>query len=173
MSRPPKPVNPEKRPIDRPEHIRKVRNLRQRLDLVVTASLLASGGATTEAEVNVVTLIGNLATDVDVRDVGPDKKVASFVLAVDRVGRDGGADFVSVSAWDRQAELCAEYLGKGRRVALDGRLRSRSWEEEGKRRSAIEVVARRIEFLGGGPRSSDRDGGGADVISFEAPAAAG
>ena len=117
---------------------------------------------------NVVTLIGNLATDVDVREVGPDKKVASFLLAVDRPTRDGGADFVSVSAWDRQAELCAEYLGKGRRVAIDGRLKSRSWEEDGKRRTAVEVVARRVEFLGGGPRS---DESGGEVIPFAAPVA--
>jgi single-strand DNA-binding protein len=122
--------------------------------------------------VNVVTLIGNLATDVELREVGPEKKVASFVLAVDRANRDGGADFVSVSAWDRQAELCAEYLGKGRRIAVDGRLKSRSWEEEGKRRSAIEVVARRVEFLGGGPRRDEEEAGG-DVIPFEAPVAAG
>ena len=66
---------------------------------------------------NVVTLIGNLATEVELREVRPDKKVASFVLAVDRANQDGGADFVRVSAWDRQAELCAEYLGKGRRIA--------------------------------------------------------
>ena len=119
---------------------------------------------------NVVTLIGNLATDVELREVAPDKKVASFLLAVDRASRDGGADFVSVSAWDRQAELCAEYLGKGRRVAVDGRLKSRSWEEDGKRRTALEVVARRIEFLGGGPRSDDERAGG-EVIPFEAPVA--
>src|SRR5437868_12536556 len=106
---------------------------------------------------NVVTLIGNLATEVELREVGPEKKVASFVLAIDRASRDGGADFVSVSAWDRQAELCAEYLGKGRRIAVDGRLRSRSWEEEGKGRTRIEVVARRIEFLGGGPRRDEDD----------------
>lgn len=121
---------------------------------------------------NVVTLIGNLATEVELREVAPEKKVANFVLAVDRAGREGGADFVSVSVWDRQAELCAEYLGKGRRVAVDGRLKSRSWEDEGKRRSAIEVVARRIEFLGGGPRREEA-GAGADVIPFEAPARAG
>jgi len=119
----------------------------------------------------VVTLIGNLATEVELRQVGSEKKIASFVLAVDRAGKARGADFVSVSAWDRQAELCAEYLGKGRRVAVDGRLKSRSWEEEGKRRSAVEVVARRIEFLGGGPRSDERETGGADVIPFEARAA--
>jgi single-strand DNA-binding protein len=120
--------------------------------------------------VNVVTLIGNLATDVELREVGPDRKVASFVLAVDRASRDGGADFVSVSVWDRQAELCAEYLGKGRRIAVDGRLKSRSWEEDGKRRSAIEVVARRVEFLGGGPRNDEREDAGAEVIPFQAPA---
>jgi single-strand DNA-binding protein len=122
--------------------------------------------------VNVVTLIGNLATEVGLREVGPDKKVASFVVAVDRASREGGADFVSVSAWDRQAELCAEHLGKGRRIAVDGRLKSRSWEEDGKRRTAIEVVARRIEFLGGPQREAD-DRAGAEVIPFEAPAVNG
>jgi single-strand DNA-binding protein len=98
--------------------------------------------------VNSVNLIGNLATDVDVKDVAPDKKVASFLLAVNRPGRDAGADFISVATWNRQAEVCAEYLSKGSRIGLDGRLRSRSWEDaDGKRRSAVEVVANSIQFL--------------------------
>jgi single-strand DNA-binding protein len=98
--------------------------------------------------VNVVALVGNLASDIDLKDVAPDKKVASFLLAVDRPGRDAGADFVNVSTWNRQAEVCDEYLSKGSKIAVDGRLRSRSWEDEdGKRRSAIEVVANRIDFL--------------------------
>jgi len=115
---------------------------------------------------NTVSLIGNLATDVEVRDVGEEKKVASFLLAVDRGGRDAGADFVWISAWDRQAELCAEYLAKGRRIAVDGRLRSRTWEQEGTRRDAVDVVARRIDFLGGPSRED-----GAEIIPFEAAAA--
>ena len=115
---------------------------------------------------NTVSLIGNLATDVEVRDVGEEKKVASFLLAVDRGGRDAGADFVWISAWDRQAELCAEYLAKGRRVAVDGRLRSRTWEQEGTRRDAVDIVARRIDFLGGPARED-----GAEIIPFEAAAA--
>ena len=115
---------------------------------------------------NVVTLIGNLASDVELREVGDGKKVASFLLAVDR-GGESGADFLAVAAWDRQAEVCAEFLGKGSRVAVDGRLKSRSWQEEGKRRTAVEVVARRVEFLGG-PRSDE----GAEVIPFEPAAAA-
>ena len=97
---------------------------------------------------NVVTLIGNLATEIELKDVAPDKKVASFLLAVDRPGKDAGADFVNVSTWNRQAEVCDEYLSKGARVAVDGRLRSRSWEDaDGKRRSAVEVVANSIQFL--------------------------
>jgi single-strand DNA-binding protein len=98
--------------------------------------------------VNVVTLIGNLATDVELKELAEGKKVASFVLAVDRASKDGGADFVRISAWDRQAELCSQYLHKGDRAALDGRLRSRSWQApDGTRRSALEVVANRVQFL--------------------------
>lgn len=97
---------------------------------------------------NNVTLVGNLATDVDLREVGEEKKVATFLLAVDRPGQDKGADFLRIAVWDRQAEVCAEYLAKGRRVAVEGRLRSRSWEDaDGKRRSAVEVVANRVQFL--------------------------
>ena len=117
---------------------------------------------------NRVTLIGNLATDVEIREVGEDKKVASFLLAVGRGGRDAGADFVGVSVWDRQAELCAEYLGKGRRIGVDGYLRSRNWEEEGRRRRVVEVVGTRIDFLGGPRRESEE---GAEVIPFEAAVA--
>jgi len=97
---------------------------------------------------NVVSLIGNLATDVELKDVGDAKRVAGFLLAIDRPSKDGGADFVHVSVWDRQADLCNEYLGKGKRVGIEGRLRSRSWDaEDGSRRSALEVVAGRVEFL--------------------------
>ena len=116
---------------------------------------------------NMVVLIGNLATDVDIRTVG-EKSVANFLLAVDRPAKDGDADFVRVSTWERQAELCAEYLSKGRRVAVDGYLRTRSWEEEGKRRRDVEVVARRVEFLSG-PREAASDPG---AVPFEPAAAA-
>ncbi len=96
---------------------------------------------------NVVTLIGNLATEIELKEVGEGRQVASFVLAVDRPGSEA-ADFVRVSVWNRQAEVCAQYLAKGKRVGVEGRLRSRSWEDaEGKRRGAVEVVANRVEFL--------------------------
>ena len=117
---------------------------------------------------NAVTLIGNLATDVEVRDLGDDKKLANFLLAVDRPAADSDADFVRITAWNRQAEVCAEFLSKGRRVAVEGRLRTSSWEDaEGKKRTAVEVVARSVEFLSG----PTREGTGAD-IPFEPVAAA-
>jgi single-strand DNA-binding protein len=130
---------------------------------------------------NSVHLIGNLATDVELRDVGPkeetpkeeteQKKVASFLLAVDRGSRDGGADFVWITAWDRQAELCAQYLAKGGRVAVDGRLKSRTWEQDGRRRDAVEVVARRVEFLTRPAGEAQQAESGAEVIPFEAATA--
>jgi single-strand DNA-binding protein len=113
---------------------------------------------------NTVSLVGNLATEVELKQVS-EKKVASFLLAVGRPAKDGGADFVWITAWERQAELCAEYLGKGNRVAVEGRLKSRTWEQDGRRRDAIEIVARRIDFLGG-PKSDD-DASLAEVVPFE------
>jgi single-strand DNA-binding protein len=113
---------------------------------------------------NTVSLVGNLATDVELRQVS-ERKVASFLLAVDRPSRDGAADFVWITAWERQAELCAEYLGKGNRVAVEGRLKSRTWEQDGRRRDAIEIVARRIDFLGGPKEEDENDL--AEVVPFE------
>ena len=114
---------------------------------------------------NTVILIGNLATDVELREFGTEKRLATFRLAVDRVGKDSETDFFAISAWDRQAQLCADYLAKGRKVALEGRLRYRTWEEEGKKRSAVEVVAYRVEFL------SAPAGSGGEVVPFEAAVA--
>jgi single-strand DNA-binding protein len=116
--------------------------------------------------VNVVTLIGNLATDVELKDVGEDRQVASFLLAVDRPGKDE-ADFVWVSTWNKQAETCSRYLAKGRRVAVDGRLRSSSWEDaDGNKRNAVEVVANRVQFLSPPPDKEET----ADIPFETAPA---
>jgi single-strand DNA-binding protein len=115
---------------------------------------------------NSVSLTGNLATDVDVREFGDEKKLATFLLAVDRSSRDDDADFFRVAAWDHQAQLCADYLEKGRKIGVEGRLRYHQWEDGDEKRSRVEVVARRIEFLG--PRASDST---AEVVPFEAAVA--
>jgi single-strand DNA-binding protein len=115
--------------------------------------------------VNAVMLIGNLATDVTVKEVADGKRVADFLLAVDRRIKDGGADFVRVVVWERQAELCGQYLAKGRRVGIEGYLRTRTWEDDGKRRREVDVVARSVDFL-----TPPRDGD-AEVVPFEAAVA--
>jgi single-strand DNA-binding protein len=97
--------------------------------------------------VNSVNLIGNLSSDVELKELTEEKKVANFRVAVNRGGKEAGADFFRVTVWDRQADLCAQYLCKGRKVGIEGRLRSRSWEDEGQKKSAVEVVAHRVEFL--------------------------
>lgn len=119
---------------------------------------------------NVVTLIGNLASEVELKPVGDEKQVATFLLAVDRPGQEG-ADFLRISTWNKQAEVCARYLAKGRRVAVDGRLRSRAWEEDGKRRTAVEVVANHVQFLSP-PADGEPEGTGhVDEVAFEAAVA--
>lgn len=115
---------------------------------------------------NSVMLTGNLATDVDVKEVGDERRVANFVLAVDRIGSEE-ADFFRISAWNKQAELCGRYLAKGRRVGIDGRLKSSSWEDgDGNKRSSVEVVARHVEFL-----SPPEGAGEGTEVSFEHAAA--
>jgi single-strand DNA-binding protein len=116
--------------------------------------------------VNSVSLIGNLATDVDLRDYGEEKRRATFRIAVNRPTKDDEADFFRVTTWDRQAELCAEHLTKGRKVGVEGWLRQHTWEEDGEKRSLVEVVARRVEFL----PSRTADSGG-EVVHFEAAVA--
>ncbi len=116
---------------------------------------------------NMVILTGNLASDVELREFGEEKRLATFRLAVDRNGKSDDADFFRIAVWDRQAQLCADYLAKGRRIGVEGRLRYRTWEDEGQKRSMVEVVARRIEFLSSPPPSESA----AEVVPFEAAVA--
>jgi len=115
---------------------------------------------------NSVILTGNLASDVELREFGEDKKLATFRLAVDRGGKSDEADFFRIAVWDHQAQLCAEYLSKGRKVGIEGRLRYRTWEDGDEKRSSVEVVAQRVEFLSPRPAES-----GAEVVPFEAAVA--
>lgn len=103
---------------------------------------------------NIVTLIGNLHTDVRDHTKETEKR-ATFVLAVDRPKGDA-KDLILIVAEDRQAELCVEYLAKGARVAIDGSIRGDVWDEEpteddqdDTERVEAVVAARRVEFLGG------------------------
>ncbi len=111
---------------------------------------------------NLVALVGNLATDPEVRHTGDGRAICTFRLAVSRANDSNEADFFTVVAWQRQAEVCAEYLSVGRRVAVDGRLHHSTWEVEAQdgtkqRRSKVEVVAHRVEMLGGARKDRERE----------------
>lgn len=122
---------------------------------------------------NVVVLLGNLAADPELRQTANGRAVCSFRLAVSRPGGEG-ADFFTVVAWERQAEVCAEYLAKGRRVAVEGRLHHSTWDVEDGKRSKVEVIAHRVKLLGAprtegfpGPSSAPANAG-ADAPTEEA-----
>ncbi|MBI3087922.1 MAG: single-stranded DNA-binding protein [Candidatus Omnitrophica bacterium] len=107
------------------------------------------------ATLNRVFLIGNLTRDPELRYVPSGTAVVSFGLAVNtpliRPGAEAKEDvcFVRIVAWGKQAESCKQYLTKGRAVFVEGRLIYRSWEQDGKTRSTLEVRADRVQFLGG------------------------
>jgi single-strand DNA-binding protein len=111
--------------------------------------------------INQVILMGRLTRDPEMRTTTTGKTIASFSIAVDRGGQDDQADFFDVTAWEKLGELVSQYLSKGRRCLVQGRLRQDSWDdkETGKKRSRIEVVATDVTFLDG-PSDGASSGGG-------------
>jgi len=106
--------------------------------------------------INQVILMGRLTRDPEQRTTTSGKTIASFSIAVDRGGESDQADFFDVTAWEKLGELVVQYLGKGRRVLVQGRLRQDSWDdkETGKKRSRVEVTATDVTFLDG-PNGDD------------------
>ncbi len=100
--------------------------------------------------------MGRLTRDPEQRTTTTGKTIASFSIAVDRGGQDDTADFFNVTAWEKLGDLVIQYLAKGRRVLVQGRLRQDSWDdkESGKKQSRIEVVATDVTFLDG-PNGGD------------------
>jgi len=95
--------------------------------------------------------LGRLTRDPEQRTTASGKNVVSFSIAVDRQSQDDQADFFNITAWDKLGDLVMQYLSKGRRVLIQGRLRQDSWEDKdtGKRQSRIEVTASDVTFLDG------------------------
>ncbi len=115
------------------------------------------------AGLNKVFLMGNLTRDPELRYVPSGAPVASFGLAVNRrfVTQHGEKKdevcFVRVVVFGKQAESCNQYLNKGRLVFIEGRLQYRSWEQDGQKRSTLDVIADRVQFLGGQKPSHEID----------------
>ena len=123
------------------------------------------------ANLNKVLLIGNLTKDPELRYTPGGTAVANLRMATNRTYKDKTGEmkqeacFLTVVAWDKQAEVCNQYLHKGSPLFVEGRLQSRTWDgPDGKKRSVIEVRAERIQFLGSG------QGGSKGAAPVDAPA---
>lgn len=101
--------------------------------------------------INQVILMGRLTRDPETRTTTSGKNITTFSLAVDRYGQDDQADFFDITAWEKLGDLVAQYLSKGRRAVVQGRLRQETWDDKdtGKKRSRVEVVATDVTFLDG------------------------
>jgi single-strand DNA-binding protein len=115
-------------------------------------------------------LIGNLTRDPELRYTPSGIPVARFAIAINRIKRKGAAegeegagevDFINIVAWRRLAEICGEYLKKGRPVAIEGRLQIRSYTgRDGQKRTMSEVIADNMQMLGkkpGEPAASNNE----------------
>ncbi len=107
------------------------------------------------ASLNKAMLIGNLTRDPEIRKTPSGQSVANFSIATNRVYKDAAgerkeqADYHNVVAWGRLAEICGQYLTKGKKVYIDGRIQTRDWEgQDGQKKYRTEIVAENMIMLG-------------------------
>ncbi len=116
---------------------------------------------------NKVVLMGNLTRDPELRTTPNGQNVASFSLAVNRSWKNAAGeqqeavDYIDCNIWGKPAEIITQYMKKGSGILVSGRLQQRSWEQEGQKRSKVEVVVEDFNFVGGGAS----DGGGSSSAS--------
>jgi single-strand DNA-binding protein len=106
-------------------------------------------------DINRVVIVGRLTKDPELTYTQSGTAISRFSIAVNRSSGSGGdnqeenTSFFNVVAWNKTAEICKEYLAKGKQVGIDGRLQQRRWSgTDGVRRSSVEIVANNIQFLG-------------------------
>jgi single-strand DNA-binding protein len=123
--------------------------------------------------VNRVLLTGRLTRDPELRTTAGGKAVAQFSVASHEfVGGKEKPEFHTIVTWDRLAETCGRYLGKGQQVAIEGRLQTRTWDDaEGKRHWKTEIVASSVEMLSGRGRKDYRAETAAQALEAQAQAA--
>ena len=115
------------------------------------------------AGINKVIIVGRLGRDPEMRYTPDGTAVANFSVATSEEWKDKNTgekkertEWHRIVAWRRLGEICGEYLSKGRQVYVEGKLQTRSWEQDGVKRYSTEIVATDIQFLGG----RDDTGGG-------------
>lgn len=115
--------------------------------------------------INSVVIVGRLARDPELRYTSKGDAVASFSVAVDKWGKDAGADFFDVVAWKQSGEFIAQYGAKGRVVGVRGRLSTRTYEtQEKQRRKVVEIVADEVRLL-----DKPKDDGGSNDAADDQP----
>ena len=103
---------------------------------------------------NKAIMSGRLCADIELRQTPNGKNVCAFTLAVDRRGKEAGADFIDCVAWEKTAEFLSRYFQKGQQMNICGRLQTRSYEDkEGKKRKATEIVVEEVGFCGKAEKS--------------------
>ncbi len=119
---------------------------------------------------NKVFLVGNLTKDPELRYTPQGTAVTTLRIASNSSFKDKAGQpqkstcFVNVVVWGQMAEVCNQYLQKGRQVLVEGRLQSRSWQNaEGKNRSVLEVVAARVQFMPAGQKQEQQDSAEVDL----------
>jgi len=139
------------------------------------------------SNINVVVITGNLTRDPELRSTPGGTSVCKLRVAVNSRRKDQSGNWVDkpnyfdVTVWGAQGENCANYLSKGRPVAVEGRLDWREWEsQEGQKRQAVEIIADSVQFLGSREGSGNGNGNGfpssdvpADTSDFESANAGG
>jgi len=111
-------------------------------------------------DINQVIVTGNLVEDPVDRYTSSGTCVVSLKVAVNRGMRDGkdqGADFIPVTVWDKTAEACAKYLKKGSKVAVEGNIKTSTYEKDGQRRYKTEINAQQVLFLSTPARQDSDD----------------
>jgi single-strand DNA-binding protein len=102
---------------------------------------------------NKVLLVGRLTRDPELRTLPSGKHVANFTIATNEyrgTGAEERTEYHAIVAWDRLAEICGQFLGKGQLVDIEGRLQTRQWDDDaGKRHWKTEVVTNSLEMLSG------------------------
>ena len=100
---------------------------------------------------NTIVTVCHLVSDPELKTIGNDKKVCKMRVCVSSQNAKT-KNFIDVEAWDRQAEVCSQYLKKGREVLIQGELCMDTWEKDGKKASKHFIRANTIQFLGGGEK---------------------
>ena len=120
---------------------------------------------------NKVLLTGRLTRDPEMRSLSSGKAVTQFSIATNEYIGQGKekAEYHNIVTWDRLAQTCGEFLGKGQQVAIEGRLQTRSWDDErGQRHWKTEVVANHVEMLSGRRKKDYADASAANALAAQA-----